>query len=294
MTLCRGPRYIPIRELYLKAPRELKEAEISIIVPVKDDIERLRTLCGSLQYSASIRFVRELIVVDNGSASPVRFIDFIQHLPVAVRIVRFELGGPGAARNAGATEASGNWLLFVDSDCVATPELFESYASAVDGAIAYCGNVIAKSVDLLSRFYDAESTLVPYGAGRDDPNYIITANVLIWKYAFDVVGRFDERFSIAGGEDIDLGLRLRSIGRIKYVHEAIVLHDYGGPWTFFRRFYRYGRASAMLERKYAISFRSRPIWVHNTPFVYQLLVLARDWMMLIGYIAERRGQREAW
>ena len=60
--------------------------------------------------------------------------------------------------------------------------------------------------------------------GEERPAYLITANALVWRPALFRIGGFDERFQSAGGEDIDLGLRLWERGALAYAPSAQVLH----------------------------------------------------------------------
>jgi hypothetical protein len=59
-------------------------------------------------------------------------------------------------------------------------------------------------------------------------------------------GEFDEQFPSVGGEDIDLGLRLWSVGPLAYAPAAQTLHTFEPCLSaFIRRFVRYGRGNAL-------------------------------------------------
>ena len=54
---------------------------------------------------------------------------------------------------------------------------------------------------------------------------------------------FNENIKIAGGEDVDFGLRLSQIGDLNYAFENGLLHEFSdGIKGFVKRFIRYGRA----------------------------------------------------
>ena len=157
------------------------------------------------------------------------------------------LSGPAAARNAGAAEATGEWLLFTDSDCAPTPSFITGYIEAMSGAVGYAGSVCAVGDGWLAGYYESQSILVPPLGAYDPPLHLITANALVWRPVFETVGGFDERFPDAAGEDIDLGLRLRQFGELAYAPAAAVVHDFGASVTqFVRRFVRYGRGNRRL------------------------------------------------
>ena len=88
---------------------------------------------------------------------------------------------------------------------------------------------------------------------------MITANCLVWRPAFEAVGGFDERFKLAAGEDVDLGVKLRQLGALSYAPDAIVAHDFGqDAFSFVRRFVRYGRGNRLLAQIHGLSLRPFP------------------------------------
>jgi GT2 family glycosyltransferase len=99
---------------------------------------------------------------------------------------------------------------------------------------------------------------VPPKVVEDRPQYLITANALVWREAFHAVGGFDEDFLLAGGEDVDLGFRLSQVGSLSYAPCSIVRHDFtDGYRGFVRRFVRYGRGNRLLATRYQIDLRPR-------------------------------------
>lgn len=266
----------------IKSNREFLARDVSVIVPVRNNPSGIADLILSFRQSPNSE-IRELIIVDDGSEPPLQLSTGYTGQP-SIRITRISPQGPAAARNRGAELASGQWLLFIDSDCVVTETLLMAYRSAMTGAVGYAGNVRAQKEGSLSRFYDAHNILIPFGVAESGiPQHVVTANALIWRQAFDLIGGFDENFKLAAGEDVDLGLRLRNVGELRFVSDAIVKHDYGGPLQFWKRFWRYGRANAMLEKKYGESFRP-----HRKPAIHSgvltaLLSFLQHWILLSGY-----------
>ncbi|MFT3766252.1 MAG: glycosyltransferase family 2 protein [Minicystis sp.] len=206
-----------------------------------------------------------------------------------------ELGtGPARARNVGAKLATGSWLLFTDSDCEPTNSWVKGFIPALNGSIAYAGGVRAKGSDRLSRYYDTQRTLVPPPGRPGYPAYLVTANALVWRVAFDAVGGFDERFPYAAGEDIDFGLRLWRIGDISYAPEALVVHDFEPTWTaFVSRFIRYGRGNRFLAAHYGASLRPRPFVPASLSWFNAVASVAQYVSMTLGYEAERIWRRRA-
>lgn len=102
--------------------------------------------------------------------------------------------------------------------------------------------------DWLSRYYESQGVLRPMAWTEDGrPQYLISANCLVHRSALERVGGFSERFPLAAGEDVDLGLRLSQIGALRWCADASVIHDFEPSMrAFFSRFFRYGRGNRML------------------------------------------------
>ncbi len=76
-----------------------------------------------------------------------------------------------------------------------------------------------------------------------------TLNLAVARELIERHGGFDE--SLRFGSDIELTGRMVVGGaRIRYVPEAVVLHDWGGVRANFRRALLYGEAHARLHRKH--------------------------------------------
>ena len=77
---------------------------------------------------------------------------------------------------------------------------------------------------------------------------------------FQQLGGFSTAFGEAGGEDLDLGIRLRELGRLVYAPRATVSHEFAEDLhDFQRRFERYGRANRLVEQVHQLpSLRPEP------------------------------------
>ena len=72
----------------------------------------------------------EVIVVDDGSTDGT--IEAIEKFGRGVQVIQQANGGPGAARNRGASIASGDYLAFLDSDDLWLPWTLATFASLVE------------------------------------------------------------------------------------------------------------------------------------------------------------------
>ncbi len=281
MTLLSWIRFVPAKVGELLGPQFFACSDVSLIVPVKDNQVGVERLLSALFANHDRGMLpREVILVDNNSAPPLTISARYEGYGVPIRILRCSEPGPACARNVGATAAQGEWLLFTDSDCVPTASFISGYRPAINGALAYAGYVQAIHSDRLSCYYASQEILVPPKVQEERPQYLITANALVWKAAFEAVGGFDERYRLAGGEDVDLGFRLSAVGSLSYAPESIVLHDFtDGLAGFVRRFVRYGAGNRQLANHYGIDLRPRP-FTPNVRSAFNLMIAGLQFVAL--------------
>jgi glycosyltransferase involved in cell wall biosynthesis len=103
-----------------------KPPTFSVIIPT---YARPLQLAACLQSLANLddsgeRF--EVIVVDDGSATPPQAVVASFQDRLDVTLLRQAHAGPAAARNAGAAQARGNFLAFTDDDCMPAPDWLQT------------------------------------------------------------------------------------------------------------------------------------------------------------------------
>jgi glycosyltransferase involved in cell wall biosynthesis len=291
MTLLTAFSIIPAQRGNTLAPRELALSDLTIVVPVKNNqtgVTRLLDAC--LRVFAPNHFPAEIVLVDNLSRPPV---EVPAHLAssLPVRLLVCARPGAAAARNLGAQQAHTPWILFLDSDCLPTPGLVDGYRQAMNGAIAYAGMVRAERSDSVSRYYDTQRILNPpplWDNGEERPAYLITANALVWREALAQIGGLDERFPSAGGADIDLGIRLWSLGSLAYAPAAHTLHTFEPELRpFVRRFIRYGRGNRLLAARYQADLAPRPFVPHLPTPINRFLARVQFLSLWWGYHTTR-------
>jgi Glycosyl transferase family 2 len=185
---------------------------LSVIVPVYNDRAGLSRCLPALAAGAGPDV--EIIVVDDASTDDSAAI--AAALPV--RLIRMPANaGPAAARNSGARHASGDILLFVDSDVVVAPGALDRVSRLFRGrpdVAAVFGSYDARPADagVVSRYKNLLHHWV-HQEGAAEASTFWAGCGAIRKSVFDQVGRFDEaRFRRPSIEDIELGHRLRRAG----------------------------------------------------------------------------------
>jgi len=219
---------------------------LSAITLVADRADHLGHLVAGL--CRSDRAVDELVVVDMGSSDDPRAVVAERGPPFPVRWVDVERAPDGAlplarARNAGASRAAGEHLLFLDVDCIPSASTVGAYAEAIDRGGLVCG-----PVRWLERSWDVGLDLASPGlddllAVRSHLHPVRPAPLveragddheLFWSLAFglsrstwDTIGGFDEGYVGYGGEDTDFGFAARR-GEValRWMPSGTVFHQF--------------------------------------------------------------------
>ncbi|GEM_PF-4054340 len=155
--------------------------------------------------------------------------------------------GRGAIRNLLAQEASASMLIFLDGDCRVQPGYFKAW-DGLDPDIAWLGRVSYDNHPRsgFSRFLSRGSGVAKLRRAQAiPPAYFISQNFRISKAAFDKTGGFRTDLLGWGGEDTDLGCKLRRIGvPLRYHEEAEVRHpSVTGLEAYFARLFHFGRVN---------------------------------------------------
>jgi GT2 family glycosyltransferase len=192
---------------------------LSIIIPTYNRnhlvckcIERLLPNCQQVDGS-----LYEIIVGDDNPNDKLRSILTEQHPQVIYN--EGPRKGPAANRNAAAKKATGDWILFVDDDCIPDENLLASYLKAIDGKK---GKVLegCTITDRVKKRVDEEAPANAVGGNLWSCNFVID------RALFKEIGGFDENFKFPYLEDVDFRYRVTQKEPITFVREAIVIH----PW----------------------------------------------------------------
>jgi GT2 family glycosyltransferase len=193
----------------------------------------------------------EIVVVDNDPARSAEAVcdEWSDRLPWPLRYRHEERRGVSHARNAAvaaAREAGADLMAFIDDDEVPQPGWLSELlrVQARHGADVVAGPVLpvfeGEVPDWVKRGGFFEAPRLPTGTHKRDPG---AGNVLI---RMAVLGNmpepFDPRFTLTGGEDTHLFLRLAAAGAVMVWADEAVAHE----WTPATR----TRARWILQRVY--------------------------------------------
>ena len=146
-----------------------------------------------------------------------------------------------AARNAAAQAASGDVLVFLDMDCIPTPELVADYArfaGEVDALLMGEVMYLPGGATAGDWSYDGFAAVAEKHSDRRGPpaegweacsdyRCFWSLNFAMRRATFLGVGGFDERYAGYGGEDTDFGKTLDQAGvPIAWIKGGLAYHQY--------------------------------------------------------------------
>jgi glycosyltransferase involved in cell wall biosynthesis len=224
---------------------------LSVIVPFHRDRVKLRQCLAAVRTAAQhlpAGTLRETIVVADGAPD-----DPTADAAANGAIVAAIDGpsGPATARNRGASIASGDVLVFVDSDVVIHPRSLAQLASHLErdpGLAAAFGAYDEHPADtgFVSQGKNLAHSFIHHRSKGEARTFWAGLGA-VRAGVFTSVGGFDERLTRPSVEDIDLGYRLRSAGARILLDPAIQgrhlkrwtlgsavlteVRDRGIPWT---------------------------------------------------------------
>lgn len=228
---------------------------ISVVIPTFNRPHHLGVCLESLKRVRYPRDRFEIIVVDDGSRTPIQeLVDGFAHF-IPVRAVTQANAGPASARNRGLEAATGDLITFTDDDCTPQPEWLDELAKgfSVEPRAALAGQVVnAKPHNLYSRVsQQLVDYLYQYYRPHDTGRGFFTSNNLAFPVtALRSIGGFNEKFPRAAAEDRELCERwTRSGRRMVYLPAARVEHWHDLSLAkFARQHFEYGRGAWRYHR----------------------------------------------
>ena len=233
---------------------------ISAIIPTRGRAELIGKTIESLTCSASKypgKF--EMIIVDSSTGEDAEKIEKVCLINNANYV-----SGPESVRkkrNLGAQMASGEVLLFIDSDCFASPDLLLEHARVYNAhpeAAGVCGTtefpvhrglhwLILEQTGLLDAFSFAKR--------YDRVQWCTASNLSLRRTVFWSEGGFDEKFPFRlGGDDLDLTFRITSKGGLILSNPVAVVFHANETWSGFsavgERAFRWGRMGYHIFNKH--------------------------------------------
>jgi GT2 family glycosyltransferase len=218
---------------------------LSVIIPTYNRNDLLSKCLNLLapQFQTIDENLYEVLVTDDGKSNGAK--DLIKEKFPWVKWIEGPKRGPAANRNNGAKYSAGEWLVFIDDDCLPEYDILEEYKKAIERhpqVSAFEGRIY---VDTPQTSFLQESPL------NNSGGYFWSCNICIRKDLFNNLAGFDENFPFAAMEDVDFFFRLKKVtDKHMFLSNAAVLHpwrtDKGLPKTAIKRY----QSQLYFEHKY--------------------------------------------
>lgn len=251
----------------------------SIIVPVYNRPDEIADLLSSLAAQTDKGF--ETVIVEDGSTIPCRrqCEEFRESANVQYHFKGNE--GRSIARNHGMDNASGNYFIFVDSDCILPPDYISNLRKALENKHSDCFGGPDAAHESFSDTqkainYAMTSFLTTGGirGGKVSMEKFTprTFNMGFSRKVYEKVGGFREMFS----EDIDMSTRIRLAGfQITLFPDVAVFHKRRVDFKkFWRQVHVFGMSRITLQLLYPGSMKA----VHWLPALFVIGSVA----MIVG------------
>ena len=230
---------------------------VSIIVSTYNQPKMLNIVLAALENLNNKKF--EVVIADDGSNSETKeLIDKLKcNLTYNLKHVWQEDDGfrAAAARNKAVADSVGEYLIFLDGDCVVLPSYLDEHIRLRELGWFVRGNRAMLSEKFTQKVLDENIPIhtftkltwfkhrlrnnlkrllplyhFPLGIYRKfkskDWYGVKTCNLGVWRKDFELVNGFDERYTGWGREDADLAVRLfnNGIKRKEGIYSTCVLH----------------------------------------------------------------------
>ncbi len=128
---------------------------ISIIIPAFNAEKTIGRCLESVRQQINIENIKEVLIIDDGSTdSTSEIVRSFEKRDSRFRLIEKENGGVSSARNEGIRQATGEYIIFCDSDDEMKPELCKELLRAIQKQrcdMAICGYTEIHSCDSYSR-----------------------------------------------------------------------------------------------------------------------------------------------
>lgn len=243
-----------------KKNAKTSDLSITVVIATYQRFDSLLRLLDHLQAQTVGCDAFDVVVVDDGSDTPVAPALDAREDPYALTHFRQANAGAAAARQRGIERARGDIIVILDDDMEVPPNFLEEHRKAHEnGADVVLGHIdpgeIEGGTSLFERVHhklliDTLQSIREGEAVARGVN-LCTGNVSFRRAAFLDVGGFDE--SLERSEDRELGIRFEKNGyNIEYGLDAQSTHfsDHDSREMWLGRAFRYGVFDRRISKKH--------------------------------------------
>lgn len=266
-----------LSDIVTHTENDVSRSLTSIIIPVFNQLNYTMQCIDRIRSNTMRPF--EIVVINNGSTDGTKkYLDSLQSAEFKIQHLSENTGFVNAC-NQGAKLASGEYLVFLNNDTLPEDGWLEALITtmekipnvgAVGAKLVYPDGVLQEAGSLVF----ADCTPWNYGK-RDDAekpqyNYVretpysSAACLLIRRELFEQIGGFDQRYSPAYWEDVDLAFEVRKRGlKVVYQPAARIIHFEGitGGTNVNSGYKKYQvRNQEIFREKWAAELKHQPVF----------------------------------
>ncbi|MCZ7602517.1 MAG: glycosyltransferase [Melioribacteraceae bacterium] len=233
----------------------------SVIVPTYNRSNEINELLNSLVNQTLDDSLFEVIIVDDGSTDNTDKVvnNVIDNSSINLRFLKQDHKGPGEARNLGMKEANGEYLLFIDSDCIADENWLTAYKIALEekklkpagfggpDKVLPTFSPVQKAIDYSMTSFITTGGIRGHSKKGISKYYPRSFNMGVRKDVYEKIGGMGK---LRHGQDIEFSHRILSTGEsVIKVDNAVVYHKRRmSIKKFFRQVFNWGVARINLYK----------------------------------------------
>lgn len=222
--------------------------QFSVIIPIYNRPEEMEELLSSLALQTVQNF--ETIVVEDGSTTPCKQVVSLYQNKLDIKYFNKENSGPGDSRNYGMKQATTDFFIFFDSDCLIPEHYMESLSQRLFNHNTDCYGGPDRAHSSFTPIQKAISysmtAMLTTGGIRGASEEIEkfhprSFNIGFSRKVFQATGGFG---TMRFGEDVDFSIRVEKAGfKCRLLANCYVYHkrrtDFG---KFYKQIYNSGIA----------------------------------------------------
>jgi glycosyltransferase involved in cell wall biosynthesis len=202
--------------------QSVRPPRVSVIIPAYNSAAKVKGAIKSALAQTYKDF--EIVVIDDGSTDETESV--VRSFGDRVLYFKQENQGAGAARNAGIKRSSGEFIAFLDSDDLWSPEKLDEQIPLLERdpelGLVYSDWAVVSEDKVVEESY---LKTVPSASGYVFDQlvrwgFILTSGVVVRRACLNDVGDFDNSLSIA--QDYDLWLRICYRWKVALVNKPLV------------------------------------------------------------------------
>ena len=190
----------------------------------------------------------EIIVVDDGSTD--NTVSILKRFK-NIKLITRKHSSPAKVRNVGWKKASGNIVVFLDSDCYVTKNWLKEMIKPLKekNVIAVSGVYLSKQKKLIS-CYIQHQTIYRQSKVKKYTDNLASYSLAVNKEFLVKIGGFPEVYTSASAEDTELSYKLKKFGKFVLNRRAKVYHNHSESIKkYLEKQFNHARYRVLLYRR---------------------------------------------